>query len=355
MKKLFILTILLVINFKQNVFAQFDPNVDYENYSIGSSANKFYLEQYQNNDQKSIDIQPKPTDNYQNNIPKANNNYQNIYNNQINNNFAIPKSKTLYNFSDGLGEGYRVYDNSNRQSYFCGLSSNKKNLFTHQNNFNGVYVGIGVNFVNSSIDISQNYRYTSINQSNNPVKPTSYNASSNSTVPSIIIGQGRLFSNGLFLGQEMSILVGDFTLDKKNLKPQSLASEADAIVDQIKFRASNLSYYSGKFGFNIFDVVLPYVKVGLSFSSTNFQLKFKDGSTKNSTGGWPFLTYGAGFDISVFENFRFMIDYTMLSSSAEVYFYQYYSSESGSGVDKSFQLPIDLTSSFMRANLVYRF
>jgi hypothetical protein len=349
MKKLFILTILFLINFKQNVFAQFNPNLDFENYSIGSSANKFYSEQYQNNDQKSIDhAQPKPADNYQPN-------YQNIYSNQFNDNVAIPKKKAPYNFSDGLGEGYRVYDNSNRQSYYCGLSSDKKNIFTHQNNFNGVYVGVGVNFVNSSIDITQNSRYTAKNQNNSPIKPTSYNASSNSTVPSIIIGQGRLFSNGLYLGQEMSILVGDFTLDKKNLKPQSADSEADGIIDQIKFRASNLSYYSGKFGFNIFDVVLPYVKVGLSFSSTNFQLKFKDGTTKNANGGWPFITYGGGVDISMYENFRFMIDYTMFSSSTDTYFNQYYSSQLGIGVEKSYQIPIDLTSTFLRANLVYRF
>jgi len=349
MKKLFILTILFLINFKQNVFAQFNPNLDFENYSIGSSANKFYSQEYNNSNPKLIDgNQTISADNYQPN-------YQNIYSNQFNDNVAIPKKKAPYNFSDGLGEGYRVYDNSNRQSYYCGLSSDKKNIFTHQNNFNGVYVGVGVNFVNSSIDITQNSSYSSANQDTTQVKPISYNASSNSTVPSIIIGQGRLFSNGLYLGQEMSILVGDFTLDKKNLKPQSSASEVDDIIDQIKFRASNLSFYSGKFGFNIFDVVLPYVKVGLSFSSTNFQLKFKDGTTKNATGNWPFLTYGAGVDISMSENFRFMIDYTIFSSSAETYFNQYYSSQLGIGVEKSYKLPIDLTSSFLRANLVYRF
>jgi hypothetical protein len=346
MKKIFFLIILAFLNFNYRAFAQFDPNLDFENYSNSSSPKELNLYQYQNNNFKDTsDIQTKTTDNYQPN-------YQNIYNNQFNNNFVIPNKKTSYNFQDGMGEGYRVYDNSNRQSYFCSLNNNKKNIFTHQNNFNGVYVGAGLNFVNTAMDVSQNLRYSQGTSPGSSKLPT-YSASSNSIVPSIIIGQGRLFSNGLYLGQEMSILVGDFSVDKKNLKPQTTGSDPGVELEQIKFRASNLSFYSGKFGFNIFDVILPYIKVGISFSSSNFQFKLKDGSVKNSTGEYPFLTYGGGIDISVAENFRFMIDYTMFkNSSSEISFYQ---TNEANNVAKTYTLTSDANSSLMRANLVYRF
>ena len=48
-----------------------------------------------------------------------------------------------------------------------------------------------------------------------------------------------------------------------------------------------------------------------------------------------------------------MIDYTMLTTSSEVLYTTY--SDKGVGVDKNYTIPIDLTASFLRANLVYRF
>ena len=49
-----------------------------------------------------------------------------------------PNTKKYQNFKDGKGKGYRVYDNSNRQSYFCNIDPIPKKTFTHDNNFNGV-------------------------------------------------------------------------------------------------------------------------------------------------------------------------------------------------------------------------
>lgn len=363
MKKKYFLTILLIVSFKKSVFALSDTSVDFENYSIGSFENKPYFDEYQNNTAKTDDN----LSSYENNNFKTNSyykpSYQDIYNNQNNKNLVIPNKKPLYNFSDGLGEGYRVYDNSNRQSYFCGLTANKKNIFTHQNNFNGVYVGIGANFVSTTIDISQTPKgipsstVTTVDQK--PVSPNvNYGASDNSTVPSIIIGQGRLFSNGLYLGQEMSILVGDINLKKSNMKPQSSSQEANAVLNQVKFRSSNLSFYSGKFGFNMFDIFLPYVKLGISFSSTNFQTKFVDDSIKNVNGFWPFIVYGAGIDVSIVENFRLMLDYSAFSVDSEVDFNRYSSNgatSSGSLIEKSYNIPLNLSASLLRANLIYRF
>ena len=139
--------------------------------------------------------------------------------------------------------------------------------------------------------------------------------------------------------------------NKKNLKPSPNSENPDNKIDSVKFRASNLSFYSGKFGFNIFDVILPYLKAGLSFSSTNYQLNFKDKTSQNSSGNWPFLAFGGGIDFSLRENFRFMIDYTMLTTSSEVNYNEY----SPTKLENSYNIPIDLTASFLRANLVYRF
>lgn len=363
MKKKYFLTILLIVSFKKSVFALSDTSVDFENYSIGSFENKKpYFDEYQNNTAKTDDN----LSSYENNNFKTNSyykpSYQDIYNNQNNKNLVIPNKKPLYNFSDGLGEGYRVYDNSNRQSYFCGLTTNKKNIFTHQNNYNGVYVGIGANFVNTTIDITQTPKgipSSTVTQSNQ--KPISsninYTASDNSTVPSVIIGQGRLFSNDLYLGQEMSILVGDINLKKNNIKPQSSSQEAEAILKQINFRSSNLSFYTGKFGFNIFDIFLPYIKLGISLSSTNFQAKFDDNTIKNVNGIWPFIVYGAGIDVSIVENFRLMLDFTAFSIKSEIDFSKYsnVNQNGNQAVEKSYIIPLNLTASLLRANLVYRF
>ena len=92
-----------------------------------------------------------------------------------------------------------------------------------------------------------------------------------------------------------------------------------------------------------------YVKLGVSFSSTNFQAQFDDDSVKNVNGFWPFIVYGAGVDVSIVENFRLMLDFTAFSIKSEIDFSKY------QAVEKSYIIPLNLTASLLRANLVYRF
>lgn len=263
-------------------------------------------------------------------------------------NYSAPKilNKNI-NFNDGKGVGYRVYDNSNRQSYFCDISLKSKKTFTHDNNFNGVYFGVGMAKIDATVNFSQTSKYyqaLSISKPN--PDPYKFSYSGSQILPSIIIGQGRLFSSGLFLGQEYAINIGGFEVSSNKIDNDEYS--------KISYSFSNYSYYSGKFGFNIFKAFLPYVKLSLSMSSSGFTLHGKSKAKGIFGGEYPNFGYGAGIDISIQDHIRAIIDYTQFSSGGA-------SSESGAnGYSKS---KTDITNTvkfnseyaFTRVSLVYKF
>lgn len=231
---------------------------------------------------------------------------------------SIAKSKNNKKTNnDGMGTGFRVYDNSNRQSYFCGLNQAIKPKFSHDNNFNGVYFGVAINSISSSVDFS--LKSSNVFSGSNKYTPPpniSQNFSGTSSLPSIILGQGRLFSNGLFLGQEASINVGEFSATKKNFLVDNVN------LNEVKMFSSNFSTYSGKFGYNIFRNFLPYAKVSISLSPIKYLIKVDDNADVEryrylTVGEMPSFGFGAGMDISLYDHVRMMMDYTTFSNSSE--------------------------------------
>jgi len=252
-------------------------------------------------------------------------------------------NKKHTNFKDGKGLGYRVYDNSNRQSYFCDLAPEPKKTFTHDNNFNGIYVGVGVAKIDSAVNFSQNSIDRTFGAPIKTVAPYKFDYSGSKSLPSIIIGQGRLFSSGLFLGQEFAMNIGEFNISSNKINNNE--------YKKITYSFSNYSYYSGKFGFNIFKIFLPYVKLSLSMSSSRFILQKSDDSKVINSGSFPSVGVGAGIDISIQDHIRAIIDYTQFSGSGSGYVS---SSKSGSSNIIN-NIAFDSAYSFTRASLVYRF
>jgi hypothetical protein len=259
-----------------------------------------------------------------------------------------PNTKKYQNFKDGKGKGYRVYDNSNRQSYFCNIDPIPKKTFTHDNNFNGVYVGAGIAKIDSSINFSQ----TSVDNSfggpggyvRKIIDPYKFNFSGSKVLPSIIIGQGRLFSSGLFLGQEFAMNLGEFNIGSNKINNNE--------YKKINYSFSNYSYYSGKFGFNIFKIFLPYVKLSLSTSASRFILEKNDNSKVVSGGSFPSVGFGGGIDISIQDHVRAIIDYTQFSGSGDAYFV---SSKSNNLISIRNSVAYDSKYAFTRVSLIYRF
>ena len=335
MSKLFIVTLLFVLMGGKILFAQ-DLEKNQSNYGFQN------LNAIEENGKKNEHINSLKYDQKHNQINENNINNNSVFDNkneQISANSdakssnilpsiestpqtpaIIPKKNKKNVKSDGMGTGFRVYDNSNRQSYFCGLNQAVKPKFKHDNNFNGVYFGVAVNSISSTVDFSLK------NVSGNNVvfvngKPVDFSTSNfsqgfsgSNVLPSIILGQGRLFSNGLFLGQEASINIGEFSAKKKNTQFE------DINFDEIKMFSSNFSSYSGKFGYNIFRNFLPYVKVSLSLSPMKYLIKVNDAQNPSdrtrylAVGGLPNFGIGAGMDISLYEHVRMMIDWTYFSS-----------------------------------------
>jgi len=258
-----------------------------------------------------------------------------------------PNTKKYQNFKDGKGKGYRVYDNSNRQSYFCNIDPIPKKTFTHDNNFNGVYVGAGIAKVDSSINLSQtstDIYFGGLGVAPKIIDPYKFNFSGSKTIPSIIIGQGRLFSSGLFLGQEFAMNLGEFNIGSNKINNNE--------YKKINYSFSNYSYYSGKFGFNIFKIFLPYVKLSLSTSASRFILQKNDNSKVVSSGSFPTVGFGGGIDISIQDHVRAIIDYTQFSSSGDAYFVS--SKSSGSSTIRN-SVAYDSKYAFTRVSLIYRF
>jgi hypothetical protein len=346
----------------------FQKNNNYSGYSDNYQSNKSNNDYEDNFNSKDSIITKKNYDNYRDNsenyqydnresVPnkyinplsnnynetaefnKPNNNYANSFNS------AIPATATKknVNFKDGKGSGYRVYDNSNRQSYFCNLTQTRKNTFSHDNNFNGVYFGLGVAKIDASVDFSQNSRESTV-ISPTTIPPYKFNFSGSKTLPSIIIGQGRLFSSGLFLGQEFAMNIGEFNTSSNKIDNKE--------YKKITYSFSNYSYYSGKLGFNIFKIFLPYVKLALSTSSSRFILQKNDDSKVISGGSFPSVGVGLGVDISIQDHVRAIIDYTQFSGSASGFL-----NSSNSTTQKVIvnSTSYDSAYSFTRASLIYRF
>jgi hypothetical protein len=321
-----------------------------------------FAQDFQNSLSKKNNIYSNYYDNYQDDIenyqlnyanPTTPNNFQPLTNKSIEvknqrdyitNNYNYAPSpiaeKKYKNFNDGKGVGYRVYDNSNRQSYFCNIAPNPKKNFSHDNNFNGVYLGIGFAKIDSSVNFSQT---TSSNTNKNINSSYNFNYSGSKALPSILIGQGRLFSSGLFLGQEYAINIGEFNVESKKIDNNEYS--------KINFSFSNYSYYSGKFGFNIFKIFLPYAKISFSTSSSRYILESKKNSTRTvHSGSFPTLGFGVGVDISIQDHLRAIIDYTQFSTS-------------GDGEINNYEnilmmkntLSFDSSFSFSRASLIYKF
>ena len=303
-----------------------DNSEDYQYRNAESSPNKYV------NPLSSNDYNEKTEFN------KSDNNSSN----KLNSPTPSKTTKKYANFKDGKGHGYRVYDNSNRQSYFCNLASDRKITFSHDNNFNGIYVGVGLAKIDSAVNFSQ----TSTDRSFGTQKiiaPYKFDYSGSKSLPSIIIGQGRLFSSGLFLGQEFAMNIGEFNINSSKINNNE--------YKKITYSFSNYSYYSGKFGFNIFKIFLPYVKLSLSTSSSRFILQKSDDSKVISSGSFPSVGIGAGIDISIRDHVRAIIDYTQFSGSGSGYL----SSSKAGASNVVNNIAFDSTYSFTRASLVYRF
>jgi hypothetical protein len=349
MSKLFLKTLLLILLGAKISFAQELPNYE-KDYNRNPGIKLEGVKETQYNDSVQYSDKNNPTVDNKNTNPVFNNRNEQIY---INSDDKIPYStpqnlqqapqasqtpqasqatqvtqaspinpkkskKSIKN--DGMGVGFRVYDNSNRQSYFCGLNQVAKPKFSHDNNFNGVYFGVAVNSISSTVDFSlKNANGSNIIIVNG--KPFDAGSSSfsqsfsgNNVLPSILLGQGRLFSNGLFLGQEASINIGEFSASKKNTQFENVN------FDEIKMFSSNFSSYSGKFGYNIFRNFLPYVKASISLSPMKYLIKVNnenssiDRSRYLAVGGLPNFGIGAGMDISLYDHVRMMIDYTYFSA-----------------------------------------
>lgn len=330
-----IFTILSIFTAKISLAQDFSDGYgdDYRLKSFDENSNEFYKYQIPNSyNYRNIDsynnaignyqLQTKDNANYSNSslenynknfydqTTKSSQNYQNIYNQES----TSKQNKKYKMFDDGKGPGYRVYDNSNRQSYFCGLNNQNKPNFTHDNNFNGLYFGLGANIANVSLEVDETYRKFGETKSNK----FSHNISGSSVNPSIIMGQGRLFSNGLFLGQEMSIIIGEISVKNNNLRnPPKTINGEESELEKMIFKSSNFSFYSGKFGVNVFKNYIPYVKLGISFGEFNYISEFKGAKKLNNIGSLPTFVYGFGLDISVMEHFRVMLDHSIFSNSID--------------------------------------
>lgn len=303
-----------------NYQLQTKNNYDYSNSSLENYNRNFY-------DQTTISSQ----------------NYPNIYNQDLT---ANKKNKKYKNFQDGMGLGYRVYDNSNRQSYFCGLNNQNKPNFTHDNNFNGLYFGIGANIANVSLEVDETFRKFGEAKSSK----FSHSINGGSVNPSIIMGQGRLFSNGLFLGQEMSIIIGEISVNNNNLRnPPKTVNGNESELEKMIFKSSNFSFYSGKFGVNVFKNFIPYVKLGISFGEFNYISEFKGAKKLNNIGSLPTFVYGLGLDISVMEHFRVILDHSIFNNSIDGNTMIYDTDGSQREID------VNATINISRVNLVWKF
>jgi len=303
--------------------SQIDKYQDYNNGYKNIYNNNVYNDDRYNNSQinkfeNNNNIQDYPNKNlypeYSNknsNIQSPNNSINNYGSYQYNANSKNDYPKMKYQFLDGKGDGYRVYDNSNRQSYFCGLTQDKKLKFSHDNNFNGLYFGVGANFSSASAEFIENKTKNNANSVN-----YNYSLSANIINPSIIMGQGRLFSSGLFLGQEMSIVLGDISIKNKNITSNAdVQSNLKPEISSVLVKTSNLSFYSGKFGVNIFKNYIPYLKLGISFGEVNYITEFNDKSKMITTGYVPSFVFGGGIDISLIDHLRIVIDHSIISNS----------------------------------------
>jgi hypothetical protein len=378
LKFLFTLFIFLAINlisyksqaFNGSSFQNNSSNLDYDdNYQNNkfNNSNSYYGDRFYNEDSSVNQKKYYSYDDIYQNNPNStmSNKYINPISNDYNqktefnktNNYnyedsfgaTIPQinTKKHINFKDGKGKGYRVYDNSNRQSYFCNIDPIPKKTFTHDNNFNGVYVGVGIAKIDSSINLSQvstNMHYVSGGGSAKIIDPYKFNFSGSKTLPSIIIGQGRLFSSGLFLGQEFAMNIGEFKIGSNKINNNE--------YKKISYSFSNYSYYSGKFGFNIFKIFLPYIKLSLSTSSSRFILHKDDDSKVISGGSLPSVGFGGGIDISIQDHIRAIIDYTQFSGSGDSYFIS--STSTNSNTIRN-NVSYDSKYSFMRTSLIYKF
>ena len=324
--------------YNQNDFESYQLN--YAKPSIENNQNSF--ESYQQNYAKPS--LPKIYGNLSEKDSRSSKEYDNSiyadYTNNFNSNKSINIPKKNMNFKDGKGYGYRIYDNSNRQSYFCNLAPLAKKNFTHDNNFNGIYFGVGLAKIDSSLDLQENENNIHEPSKINP--PYKYNFSGSKVLPSIIIGQGRLFSSGLFLGQEYAINIGEFKITSNKIDNNKYKS--------ISYLFSNNSYYSGKLGYNIFKNFLPYLKLSLSMSTSNFILKDNENHNSITSGGGIFFGGGFGIDISIQNHLRAIIDYT-----------QFYDEGEKSSSYKKDNLYIqkktlfETSNSFTRFSLVYKF
>lgn len=359
LKFFFAISIFFVINISDIVAQDFNEyynnyrnskNKDQENnfdYKDSATTKNNYKDNSEDYQSKNIESLPN-----KNVIPSSSNEFNekaefnkpnNDFSNKLNSITPSTNIKKNTNFKDGKGLGYRVYDNSNRQSYFCNLAPERKKIFTHDNNFNGIYVGLGIAKIDSAVNFSQNSIDRTFGAPIKTVAPYKFDYSGSKSLPSIVIGQGRLFSSGLFLGQEFAMNIGEFNINSNKINNNE--------YKKITYSFSNYSYYSGKFGFNIFKIFLPYVKLSLSTSSSRFILQKSDDSKVISGGSLPSVGVGAGIDISIQDHIRAIIDYTQFSGSGSGYL----SSSKAGASNVVNNIAFDSTYSFTRASLVYRF
>jgi len=246
-------------------------------------------------------------------------------------------------FEDGFGEGYRIYDSVNRQSYFCSNSKSSEMPFRHQDNFNGIYVGFGYQSISS--DVTQKVTSNSLAQPSSSATPKSQNFNGTSSTGVLLIGQGRLFSTGLYLGQEAAINIGTATASTKTV---------DTVpgYDKMSMTAYNFSSYSGKIGYQVLERFLPYFKLSFSLSPIRYTMENSTSKIVSTSDG-PSFAFGVGVDFSISEHVRLIVDYSKWSLSEP---------NSGdtinitkSGTTTQYSIKYEGSMSVARASLAWRF
>ena len=134
------------------------------------------------------------------------------------------------------------------------------------------------------------------------------------------------------------------------------ATSSDKNIDNSKYKKasylfSNYSYYSGKFGYNVYKNFLPYLKVSLSSSNTRFILQRPGGVKKIGVGDYFSFGIGGGIDISIEEHIRAIIDYTSFSGEREIS--DAIPNGNAGYYDQKFKFNSEYA--FTRLSLIYRF
>lgn len=222
---------------------------------------------------------------------------------------------------------FKIYDKQNRQSYICNeINPNvppKPYVFKHIDNFHGIYIGIGIgqNEVNVAPYTKQN-SLTSAMQS--------YTGSN--MAPYLLLGNARVFSNGIYLGYEFSMQFG-----------KSEISQNYADDRKVTFATENISFYTTRLGYLIADNTALFGLIGMGLPSTSVTFVDSSGSKETAGPDGFAIKAGVGLDISIKQNVRMLLEYHIWSLPQH----------STSDITNGSEATLDYT--VLQASLVWRF